>query len=70
MESGNSLVVDTFKKNSVCAIWKHRHVFDISEPRSKNDPTTAAEQTLAAAQKSQYFTSGLTQRCEILHSVA
>ena len=39
-------------------------------PRSKNDPTTAAEQTLAAAQKSQYFTSGLTQRCEILHSVA
>ena len=38
-------------------------------PRSKNEPTTVAEKTEAATQKSQCLKFGLTQRYELLHNV-
>ena len=42
--------------------------FIFSMPREKNDPTAAAENTRAEAQKSRYLMFGLTQRCEMLLS--
>ena len=36
---------------------------------AKNEPTTAAKNTMIATQKSQYFTFGLTQHYEMLHNV-
>ena len=39
-------------------------------PRSKNEPTTVAQKTEAATQKSQYLKFGLAQRYEMLHNIA
>ena len=57
-----STILNSLRKNGIA-------FYCYLVPRSKNEPTTVANKTVAATRKSQCW-SGLTQRYELLQNVA